>query len=344
MERPRPSVMKAWQYTNTRGGLEKNLHLNHASPPPPPPAPGSQQVLIEVISMAVNPADYKIPELPLVGRLLIKKPASPGLDFCGRVVSCADDTDTLKPGELVFGRLDRPYQFGTLGQFITAPRSGIVPLPPGVDVDHAAAIGTAGLSAYQSIVPYVKGGDRIFINGGSGGVGIFAIQIAKILGCHVVVSCSSTNAQLCESLGADEVIDYRNLDVSQALKSRGQVFDLVVDNVSGPHDLYKASDHFLRENARFVQVGAADDSLWGIWTMLRSWLLPTFLGGGQHSWRFLQVKNSSDELAQIGQWVREGKIKVLHDSVFPFEDAPKAYKKLKTGRAKGKIVVRITER
>src|ERR1700730_7772641 len=84
-----PATMKAWQYGNERGGL-KNLRLNNAATPPKPPAPGSQEVLIEVVSMSLNPADYKLPELPLGPRLLIPKPASPGLDFCGRVVSWAD--------------------------------------------------------------------------------------------------------------------------------------------------------------------------------------------------------------------------------------------------------------
>ena len=350
MTSPLPAVMKAWQYTNARGCLEKNLYLNKAAPLPPQPVPGSQDVLVEVISMALNPADYKLTELPLVGRLLIPKPASPGLDFCGRVVSCAQDSSNPsdatppKPGELVFGRLDWPYQFGTLGQFIKAPRSGVAPLPPGVDFDQAAAISTAALTAYQSLVPYIKNGDRVFINGGSGGVGMFAIQIAKILGCHVVVSCSGTNAQLCKELGADDIIDYTTTDISQALKSCGQIFDLVVDNVSQPYDLYKASDHFLRGKNPFVQVAAADDSLRGAWSMVPRWLLPSFLGGGNHPWCLLAVKNNVDELTQIGQWVRERKIKVILDSVFAYEDAPKAFERLRTRRAKGKVVINVTER
>jgi NADPH:quinone reductase-like Zn-dependent oxidoreductase len=345
-----PSAMKAWQYTNARGCLEKNLHLTSAATLPRPPVPGSDDVMIEVISMALNPADYELTELPLVTRLLVRKPASPGLDFCGRVVSCTDGSSgssrfhALTPGELVFGRLDFPYQHGTLGQFIKAPRSGVVSLPAGVHVDQAAGISTAALTAYQSLVPYVKNGDRVFINGGSGGVGIFAIQIAKILGCHVVVSCSGANAQLCKDLGADEVIDYTISDISQTLKSRGQVFDLLVDNVSRPYDLYKASDHFLQGKTPFIQVAAADDSLRAVWSMVPRWLLPRILGGGKHPWRLLMVQNSVEELARIGEWVREGKMKVILDSVFDFKDAPKAFERLRTHRARGKVVVNVTER
>lgn len=252
--------------------------------------------------------------------------------------------EPLKRGQLVFGKLDWTYQFGTLGQFIKCPRSGVAPLPDGVDVDQAAAIGTAALTAYQSLVSYVREGSRIFINGGSGGVGIFTIQIAKILGCHVTVSCSGGNAELCKSLGADEVVDYTACDLSETLSARGQVFDLLVDNVSKPYDLYKTSDHFLRKGMPFVQVAAADDSLRGALSMLPRWLLPSFLGGGQHPWHILMLKNNVDQLVQIGQWVKEGKIRVLLDSTFEFEGAPEAYKKLRTKRARGKIVVNVTER
>jgi NADPH:quinone reductase-like Zn-dependent oxidoreductase len=344
-----PATMKAWQYGNERGGIQ-NMRLNTAAILPKPPVPGSHEVLIEVISMAINPADYKLPELPIVPRLVITKPASPGFDFCGRVVSWADGVNEdpkykpLKQGQLVFGRLDWTYQFGTLGQFIKCPRAGFAPLPDGVDVDHAAALGTAALTAYQSLVPYVKEGSRIFINGGSGGVGIFTIQIAKILGCHVTVSCSGANAELCKSLGADEVVDYTACNLSETLKARGEVFDLLVDNVSKPYDLYKASDHFLKKGVPFVQVAAADDSLQGALSMLPRLLLPRFLGGGQHPWHILLLKNSVEQLTQIGQWVKEGKIKVLLDSTFEFEHAPEAYKKLRTKRARGKIVVNVTER
>lgn len=169
-------------------------------------------------------------------------------------------------------------------------------------------------------------------------------QIAKILGCHIVVSCSGSNAQLCRDLGADEIIDYTTKDISQTLQSRGRVFDLLLDNVSQPYDLYKASDRFLREKAHCVQVAAADDSLRGVWSMVTRWLWPRFLGGGKHRWHLLMVKNNVDELVQIGEWVREGKLKVIIDSVYEFEDAPTAFERLRTRRARRKVVVNVTER
>lgn len=346
MSKPRqtlPPTMKAAQFSATRGGLEKHLQLNPAaSPPPSVLAP--EQVSVEVISMSLNPVDYKIPELPVVGGFMVAKPASPGIDFCGRVVSAGAALEhMLQPGQLVFGALDEPVQFGTMGQYITAPRSGCVELPTGVDIDDAAAVGTAALTAYQCIVPNAKSGDKIFINGGSGGTGTYGIQFAKLKGCHVTTSCSTRNVQLCKDLGADDVIDYRTTNVSKELKARGMQFALVVDNVGEPQDLYKASDHFLNEGGKYVQIGLSLS--WnGIYSVLSRVFWPSWLGGGKRQMELLQVKNNKDDLAQIGEWMKQGKVRVVIDSTFELEDAAKAYEKLKTGRVRGKLVVHVTEK
>jgi NADPH:quinone reductase-like Zn-dependent oxidoreductase len=334
--------MKASQFSSTSGGLEKHLKLTEtASRPPATLSP--EQVSVEVISMSLNPVDYKVPELPFVGGTMVHMPASPGIDYCGRVVNTgAAVKDILKPGQLVFGRLDRPVKFGTLGQFITAPRAGCIALPSGIEPDHAAAIGTAALTAYQCIAPNVKSGDKVFINGGSGGTGVFGIQFAKVKGCHVTTSCSTPNVQLCKGLGADEVIDYTTTNVSEELKSRGLEFALVIDNVGEPYDLYKASDYFLKEGGKFVQVGAAV-TLSGIYNILSKMCWPAFLGGGKRKLDLMQVKNNADDFAQIGRWMKQGKVRAVIDSTFALEDAAKGYERLKTGRTRGKIIVHVTE-
>jgi NADPH:quinone reductase-like Zn-dependent oxidoreductase len=107
--------MKAWQYTSISDGFVKSLKLNNEAARPPSALP-KEKVLVEVISAALNPADYKIPELGLISRAIISRPASPGIDFSGRVVAIGSGIDSAKEGELVFGRLNFPTQFGTLGQ------------------------------------------------------------------------------------------------------------------------------------------------------------------------------------------------------------------------------------
>lgn len=295
--------------------------------------------------MALNPADYKIPELGIISRAMISRPASPGIDYCGTVVATGSGIDHVQEGQVVFGRLGLPTKFGTLGQFIVAPKEGCVPLPNGVDPDHAAAVGTAGMTAWACIVPNVTEGSRIFINGGSGGTGTFGIQIAKALGCHVTTSCSTSNVSFCENLGADEVIDYKSTSVSAELKKKkkGEAFDLVVDNVGTPDDLYIASNDFLKPTGKFIQVGAST-TIKGVTSMASRAMYPAFLGGGKRTIEFAVAKNSFDAYVQMGKWMQEGKLKAIIDSTFEYIDAPKAFERLKTGRARGKVVIRVTER
>ena len=344
-----PTTMKAWQFSQTTGGIEKNLKLNNsASLPPKANSLAADQVLVKVLSASLNPVDHKFAETPVLGSLIIKKPSSPAIDFAGRVVASGPNskkvsTEDLKSDQLVFGRLESPTQFGTLAEYTIVPRSGCVPLTEGVSVDDAACIGTAALTAYQCIVPNIKSGDRVFINGGSGGVGSFGIQIAKVKGCYVVTSCSGVNVELCKSLGADEVIDYKSKDVVAELKKLPKL-DLVVDNVGTPSQMYWQAHNFTKAGTKYVQVGGGL-SLGEIYELLSRMMWPRFLGGGQRPFEFLGLANNYDQFQEIAGWMAQGKVKALIDEVYGMEDKGpvKAFERLRTGRAKGKIVVRVAE-
>ncbi|KAK8073506.1 hypothetical protein PG994_004405 [Apiospora phragmitis] len=339
-------TMRAWTYTSASPNLESCLHLSADAPHPKPQgiSAGSQknEVLVRVTAATINPIDYKLPEgLGGLGtRAMFGHPAIPGLDYAGVVVAASSTSSDLTEGTPVFGRLE-PCRFGTLGEFVIATRAGCAPLPQGVDPVDAACVGTAGLTAYQSLAPYVVPGDSVFINGGSGGTGTWGIQIAKALGCkEVVVSCSAANADLCRRLGADEVIDYATQNVTEVLKAKGAVFKVCVDNVgSSPADLYKAAGAFLVPGGQFVQVGASA-SLGGAKTLVERMLLPGFLGGGRSRFSLMMAKNDHDAFVGIGKWMQEGTVKPVVDEVFAYEDAPKAFQRLKTGRAKGKVVIK----
>lgn len=212
--------------------------------------------------------------------------------------------------------------------------------------DEGAAIGTAAMTAYQCLKKGAGGeslqGKNVFINGGSGGTGIWGIQIAKTLGASVTTSCSTRNVELCKSLGADVVIDYTNCDLVEELKAQGQVFDFVVDNVGVPTGLYFAAHFFTKPKGQFVLVGGGM-SFESIKGQMARRLTPRFLGGGKRPFTFLMCQNDKEGYAQIAKWVQEKKVKVVFDEVFEWEHVPKAYEKLKTGRAKGKIVVHVTK-
>jgi NADPH:quinone reductase-like Zn-dependent oxidoreductase len=331
-----PTAMKGWQYTTTKGGLIKNLRLNSTASLPNIKDPSSQH-LVQIIASCLNPADFKAPEaLP---SFMVPKPATPGIDFVGRIVTPATGTN-LKKGQLIFGVGQSPFARGCLAEYAVVTKEGAAVLPEGLKPTDAATIGIGGLTAYQAIVPYVKEGDRIFVNGGSGGVGVFAIQIAKTVGAHVTTSCSTANVGLVKSLGADEVIDYKKGSVLEALKSKVP-FDHVVDNVGSDRDIYWKSHEYSKPSAKFVGV-AGEPSMGHAGFRMKVALWPGFLGGGKRKYVGILAEPKLDELSQIGKWMAEGKVKAVIDSRFPLEQVPEAFGKLKTGRAKGKIMVAVT--
>ncbi|KAK4943481.1 hypothetical protein LTR10_016972 [Elasticomyces elasticus] len=333
-----PWTMRVWQYSSTKGGLEKNLHLNTSAPIP---QPGPEQYLVQVLATALNPIDYKPAETALVNRLLIRKPATPGLDFAGYLVK-APAGSTLKRGQLVYGVTGTsPMAGGALSEFAITQKNQIIALPDHLDTTSAATLGVASLTAFQTIVPHVKKGDKVFINGGSGGTGIFGIQIAKAIGCYVATTCSGANADLCKSLGADEVIDYRKQNVVDALKATGHNYDHVVDNVGHNMELYWRCHEYTKPSAIYIFV-AGELSLPRIWETIKRKLWPGFLGGGKRQARGFFAQARPRELEQVVAWMKEGKLRTVVDQRFPFEQAPKAIERLKTQRARGKIVVEVT--
>ncbi|KAG4441041.1 hypothetical protein IFR05_003496 [Cadophora sp. M221] len=334
--------MKAWQYSSSSGALEKTIHLvpNAIKPSPNPIKP---EMLVEITSMSLNPADYKLAEMGFLGNVVMSKPASPGMDFSGRVVTLGQETDVFKAGDAVFGRLE-PTQFGTLGQFVIAAYDGCAVLPKGMDGDHAAGVGTAGLTAYQTIAPNVKAGEKVFINGGSGAVGAFGIQIAKAVGCQVTASCSTAKIELCRLYGADDVIDYTTTDVTQKLVENGFIYSLVVDNVgTSPADLYTSADKFLLPAGKFVQIGGGA-SLETAKIYMSRLFLPRILGGGSRKFEAFFTRNSRDDLERIAGWIVDGKVKVPVEQVFEYGDVPKAIELLKGGKSKGKIIVHVADK
>ena len=333
-----PSTMRAWLWTSATGGLEKNLHFSDTATRPGQRL-GRYQVVVQVISMSLNPADYKVPEMGLIAKLIISTPSSPGIDFCGRIVALGSAVKDFSSGQLVYGCLGRPMQYGPLAEYLVCPSNMIAALPAGVDPDDAATIGVAAGTAYQVITPPSNPGDRLLINGGSGGVGLFAIQIAKIYGWHVTTTSSARNASLCKEVGADEVIDYTAGDIVQVFKDTGRVFDGLIDNVGySPENLFQECHHFLAPGRPYVQVSAT------FWQAVDRILRPAFLGGGRRPFRTVILSTVQASLVQLGQWIQEGKLKVIIDSKFEFEDAVAAYAKLRTQRARGKIVVHVTKK
>lgn len=336
-----PSTMRACQWTSNAGGIEHNLQLTDDAPLPNSATSLRQgHSLVRVAYTTLNPFDYKVAEMPIVGQRLLSKPSIPCLDFSGVVVSTRNLN--VKPGDAVHGRTNPPA-FGCLAEYVVVGSEGISKIPKNVNMRDAAALGIAALAAYQCIEPYVRAGSRMFINGGSGGTGTFGIQIAKALGCSVVTTCSGGNAALCRELGADVVIDYQNEDVIVRLAelSRDGKFDLVVDNVWTDGGLYWQSYRFLKPNGHFVSPGGT--KLVQIRDLALGRLLPSWLGGGRSNFVFVRCEPIPEHLSQLTQWAQSGTVKVIVEQEYEMADAAKAFERLKTGRVRGKLVVRVAD-
>ena len=332
--------MRAARYSSTVGGLDKNLKLDAASPlPKGANALPQGSTLVKVVSSSPNPVDYKLPETSLYRALKMSMPSIPAGDFAGTVVETT--LAHLRPGDRVFGRSDPPT-FGAFAEFLVVSNpAGVVPLPDNVSMSDGSTMGVAAITAYQCLAPYVKPGSKVLINGGSGGTGTYGIQIAKILGCNVTTTCSGPNVQLCKDLGADEVIDYRTTDVIEHLKRAGTQFDHVIDNAGTPA-LYFNSHHFLKKDGLVVLI-AGSPSLSMVWDMVKIFYMPAWLGGGKRAVKFLGRRSNAEEYAKIAGWMSEGRVKAVVEKEYPLEEAADAFARLKTGRVRGKLVVKIAE-
>jgi NADPH:quinone reductase-like Zn-dependent oxidoreductase len=240
------------------GPLEKKMRLaaDVARPSPADLQPG--QVLANVVYAALNPVDYKIPELGVATRAMVGFPTTPGMDMAGTIEALGPDVDSkVKQGVAIMARLDPMKSQGTLAEYVVLEEGTWATAATGVDMKEAAGSVTVALTAYQCIKPYVKKGDKVFLNGGGGGLGTAGIQVAKLLGCHVTVSCSTEKPQFCKDLGADEVIDYKKSDVTAELVKQGADMALIVDNVgNSPTDLYRRSGNILVPWGTYLYVGA----------------------------------------------------------------------------------------
>ncbi|KAM5342175.1 hypothetical protein ACJ41O_015206 [Fusarium nematophilum] len=331
-----PPTMRAAQWRSIAGGIEKNLKITtDAKLPKSAASLPKGHTLVKVAYASLNHLDYKVAEMPL-GSIMFSKPATPGLDFSGTVVSTT--LNNLKPGQRVLGRTEPPAG-GTLADYVVVGKPGIAAVPDGVSLKDAACVGICGTTAVQCLVPYLGPGKRVLINGGSGGVGIFAIQVAKAAGCSDITAvCSESNTDLCRSLGATKVIDYKAEDLVAALTRNEEQYDHILDTVFFEPNLYWKSHEYLKPDGTYISVGLPP-GFKTFKTLFAIHVLPKWLGGGKRKFKFHSVSANPEHFAQVAQWIGERKVKSVIENEFDLEDAAKAYEKLKTGKTRGKIVV-----
>ncbi|KPV75591.1 uncharacterized protein RHOBADRAFT_44098 [Rhodotorula graminis WP1] len=351
--------MRAWAY-KTKGKTSDVLRLE---PSWPKPTPSSSQVLVKVAAAGVNPFDGKAMGVAPV-KYMAKAPAVPGLDLSGWVEGGDLSGTGLAIGDEVFGFVSTQdickTGKGALAEYVAVEKDTLAKKPANVSLEEATTFPLSVLTAYWALVTTAKlqkgQKKRIFImrplplsrNGGSGGVGSYAVQFAKAYGAFVVTTCSPGTLELVSTLGADDILDYRASPLPGQLKAKygNEPFDIVFDTVGSP-EVWRKCPKYLKSDGIYVDVagahmdGGIGPLLSGMLDMMGRNLRPGFLGGVPRKYVFGLSTADRKSFAEVEELVRTGKIRPIVDSVFPFDEALKAYERQMSGRAQGKIVVRV---
>jgi len=287
----------------------------------PLPPLGEEELLVRVVAASVNPVDYKIREgrYPEVKAGML--PYIPGRDIAGIVEACGGLVDDWKKGDAIYAMLgiDR----GGYSEFAVAKSEEVAPKPRTLDFVEAASVPLAGLTAWQGLFRYgeLQSGQRVLIHGGSGGVGHFAIQFAKVVGAYVITTVSEQHVDFVRSLGADEVIDYKKQRFEEVVRDVDLVFDLIG--------------------------GETQDRSWDV-LKRGGTLVSTLKEPSQDKARAMRVramrytvKENGGELEEIGRLIDAGKVKPRITKTFQLADAANAQQFVEEGHTEGKVVLKI---
>lgn len=312
--------------------------------PRSPVSPGD--ILVQVHAVGLNPIDNMIPKGTFKPILKFELPAVFGSDLAGVVVETGARVTRFKPGDEVYASLFDLGR-GALAEFALVPEHAAAPKPRNLDFVQAASIPMVGLTAWQAFIEHeqIRAGQKVFIPAGSGGIGSFAIQLARHLGAKVATTTSTANVEWVRRLGADEVIDYKQ----QAFGAVLQDYELVLGTLRG--DAIERSLSILKPGGRvlslvgpldagFARARGMNGLMRGLFGLM-SWRTNRLAKARGVTYRMMFVHPDGAQLAAIAELIETDKIRPVIDTVFPFEQTPEALAYLATGRAKGKVVVSL---
>ena len=306
----------------------------------------ANDVLVQIHPASVNVLDSKIKNGDFKLILPYKPPITLGHDVAGIVIKVGLGVKQFKTGDEVYAR-PADHRIGTFAELIAINENDVALKPGNLSMEEAASIPLVGLTAWQALVEKanVKKGQKVFIQAGSGGVGTFAIQLAKHLGATVATTTSASNIDLVKSLGADIVIDYRKEDFETLLKD----YDIVLNSQDAK--TLEKSLRILKPGGKLISISGPPDPSFAEeikvpWFMK---LIVRLLSAGVRkkakrlnvSYSFLFMRAEGTQLGQITSLIDAGIIKPVIDKVFPFEQTNEAMGYVETGRAKGKVVIKI---
>ena len=311
----------------------------------PAPTPRPREILVEVRAAGLNPVDFKFRQGKLRAILRPRLPFVLGNEVAGEAVAVGSEVKRFRAGDHVFARVAKDSG-GAFAEQVSVDEDHVAPMPRNLDFTAAAAVPLTGLTALQALRDElgVKPGQKVFISGGAGGVGTFAIQIAKWLGAHVTTTASKRGEALVRSLGCDEVIDYTAQDISKA----GGRFDAGFDLIGGK--TLKQMFEVMKPGAKIVSIAALPEPQTAIKDLgdrralsALFWIISYGTRSRARragiSYRYLFMHPSGSDLAELAELIEQGTLKVVVDKTYPFAKVPEALAYVESGRAKGKVVV-----
>jgi NADPH:quinone reductase-like Zn-dependent oxidoreductase len=314
----------------------------------PAPAPGPRDILVAVRAAGLNPVDFKFRQGKLRAILRPKLPFVLGNELAGEVMAVGSEVKRFRAGDRVFARVAKD-RAGAFAEQACVDEDHAAQMPRDLDFAAAAAVPLAALTALQALRDElaVKPGQKVFISGGAGGVGTFAIQIAKWLGAHVTTTASKRGEALVRSLGCDEVIDYTAQDISKTEARYDAGFDLI-----GGKTLEQMFE-IMKPGTRIVSVAGVPEPQTAIKDLGGSqalaavfWMISYGIRSRARragiSYRYLFMHPSGSDLAQLAELIEQGKLKVIVDKTYPFANISDALAYVESGRAKGKVVVTMS--
>jgi NADPH:quinone reductase-like Zn-dependent oxidoreductase len=312
----------------------------------PRPAIKPDELLVRVHAAGLNPIDTMIPKGSFKPILRFQLPATLGSDLAGVVVETGSQVTRFKVGDAVFASVF-DLGNGSLAEFAAVPESAAALKPANLDFVQAASVPMVGLTAWQALKERarVKPGQKVFIPAGSGGIGTFAIQLAKHLGAKVGTTTSTGNIELVRSLGADEIVDYKKHEFKAVLND----YDVVLGTVRG--DAIQKSLQILKTESSVVSLVGPPDAAFArargmnvlmkfVFSLLSGKIIRQAKKRGA-AYSFLFVHPDGGQLGEIGKLLKAGKIRPVIDRIFSFDQAKDALAYLEKGRARGKVVVQM---
>lgn len=312
----------------------------------PEPTMGAGDVLVEIAAAGLNVLDAKIRNGEFKLLLPYKPPFVLGHDLAGTVIQVGSSVRRFKVGDEVYAR-PRDGRIGTLAERIAVDEADVALKPKNLSMAEAASIPLVGLTAWQVLVEHakVKRGDKVLIHAGSGGVGTFAIQLAKHLGATVATTASAGNADLVRGLGADVVVDYKRQDFEKVLSG----YDVVLNSLDG--ETLRKSLNVLRPGGKLISISGPPDPTfakaqglnWFFQQVMRllSFGIRRKAKARGIDYAFLFMRANGTQLAEIAALIEAGTIRPVMDRVVPFASTDAALTELEAGRSKGKVVVEV---